>query len=292
MANNKLQPRSVRRQKMIMDTIVHIFLAIMCVIWLAPLFYIVMHSFRAEKGQFVTTFLPKSYTFDNYIKLFTDKSIMNFPRMFMNTFVIAVFSCMISTFFVMSVSYCLSRLRFKMRKPYMNFAMVITLFPGFMSMMAVYFILKAMGLTEGSMIPVALVICFSSGAGTGFYVMKGYMDTIPKSLDEAAYLDGATKWQTYMKIILPLCKPMVVYQLITSFMGPWVDFILAKLIAGAKAEYYTVSIGLWSMLEKEYVYDWFTRFCAGAVLVSIPISILFIYTQKFYQEAMSGAVKG
>ena len=292
MATNRLQPGSVKRKKMIMDTIVHIFLAVMCVIWLLPLFYILMHSFRAEKGQFVSTFLPTTYTLDNYVKLFTDKSIMNFPRMFMNTFVIAVFSCMISTFFVLSVSYCLSRLRFKLRKPYMNFAMVITLFPGFMSMMAVYFILKAMGLTEGGMIPVALIICFSSGAGTGFYVMKGYMDTIPKSLDEAAYLDGATKWQTYIKIILPLCKPMVVYQLITSFMGPWVDFILAKLIAGAKAEYYTVSIGLWSMLEKEYVYDWFTRFCAGAVLVSIPISILFIYTQKFYQEAMSGAVKG
>ena len=292
MANNRLQPGSVKRKKMIMDTIVHIFLAVMCVIWLLPLFYILMHSFRAEKGQFVSTFLPTTYTLDNYVKLFTDKSIMNFPRMFMNTFVIAVFSCMISTFFVLSVSYCLSRLRFKLRTPYMNFAMVITLFPGFMSMMAVYFILKAMGLTEGGMIPVALIICFSSGAGTGFYVMKGYMDTIPKSLDEAAYLDGATKWQTYIKIILPLCKPMVVYQLITSFMGPWVDFILAKLIAGAKAEYYTVSIGLWSMLEKEYVYDWFTRFCAGAVLVSIPISILFIYTQKFYQEAMSGAVKG
>ena len=292
MANNRLQPGSVKRKKMIMDTIVHIFLAVMCVIWLLPLFYILMHSFRAEKGQFVSTFLPTTYTLDNYVKLFTDKSIMNFPRMFMNTFVIAVFSCMISTFFVLSVSYCLSRLRFKLRKPYMNFAMVITLFPGFMSMMAVYFILKAMGLTEGGMIPVALIICFSSGAGVGFYVMKGYMDTIPKALDEAAYLDGATKWQAYTKIILPLCKPMVVYQLITSFMGPWVDFVLAKMIAGANAKYYTVSIGLWNMLEKEYVYDWFTRFCAGAVLVSIPISILFIYTQKFYQEAMGGAVKG
>ena len=292
MAKNTLRPRSVKRQKLVADTVVHILLACMAVIWLLPLFYILMHSFRAEKGQFVSTFLPKTYTLDNYIALFTDKSIMNFPRMFMNTFVIAVFSCLISTFFVLSVSYCLSRLRFNFRKPYMNFAMIITLFPGFMSMMAVYFILKAMGLTEGGMIPIALIICFSSGAGVGFYVMKGYMDTIPKSLDEAAYLDGATKWQTYTKIILPLCKPMVVYQLITSFMGPWMDFVLAKMIAGANAKYYTVSIGLWNMLEKEYVRDWFTRFCAGAVLVSIPISVLFIYTQKFYQEAMGGAVKG
>ena len=105
-------------------------------------------------------------------------------------------------------------------------------------------------------------------------------------------IDGATKWQTYIKITLPLCKPMIVYQVITSFMGPWVDFMFAKVICRAQSDYFTVSIGLWNMLEKEYVNEWFTRFCAGSVLVAIPISVLFIYTQKFYQEAMSGSVKG
>ena len=283
---------SAKARRTVTDIIVHIFLAVMCIVWLIPLAWVVIHSFRLEPGQYISTFLPKEYTLNNYIVLFTDKSILDFHRMFMNTLVIACFSCIISTFFVLSVAYCTSRLRFKFRKPYMNFAMIITLFPGFMSMMAVYFILKAFGLTEGDMIPVALVLCFSAGAGTGFYVMKGYMDTIPKALDEAAYLDGATKWQTFTRITLPLCKPMIVYQLITSFMGPWVDFVLAKLITGANAKYFTVSIGLWNMLEKEYSYDWFTRFCAGAVLVSIPIAILFMYTQKFYQEAMSGGVKG
>ena len=283
---------SAKARRTVTDIIVHIFLAVMCIVWLIPLAWVVIHSFRLEPGQYISTFLPKDYTLNNYIVLFTDKSILDFPRMFVNTLVIACFSCIISTFFVLSVAYCTSRLRFKFRKPYMNFAMIITLFPGFMSMMAVYFILKAFGLTEGDMIPVALVLCFSAGAGTGFYVMKGYMDTIPKALDEAAYLDGATKWQTFTRITLPLCKPMIVYQLITSFMGPWVDFVLAKLITGANAKYFTVSIGLWNMLEKEYSYDWFTRFCAGAVLVSIPIAILFMYTQKFYQEAMSGGVKG
>jgi arabinogalactan oligomer/maltooligosaccharide transport system permease protein len=179
-----------------------------------------------------------------------------------------------------------------MRKPYMNMAMVLNLFPGFMTMVAVYFILKALGMTEGNWIPVALVIVFSAGAGTGFYVMKGYMDTIPKSLDEAAALDGCTRWQIFYKVTLPLCKPMIVYQIITSFMGPWMDFVLGKLICGANAKYFTVSIGLWSMLEKEYVTRWFTRFCAGSVLVALPISILYIFTQRFYQEAMSGSVKG
>jgi arabinogalactan oligomer/maltooligosaccharide transport system permease protein len=156
----------------------------------------------------------------------------------------------------------------------------------------VYFILKALGMTEGNMIYLSLIICYSSGAGVGFHVMKGYMDTIPKSLDEAAALDGCSRWQTFTKITLPLSKPMIVYQLITSFMGPWVDFVFAKVIVRAQSKYFTVSIGLFNMLEKEYVDDFYTRFCSGAVLVSIPIAILFMVTQKFYQEAMSGSVKG
>ena len=284
---------SVKTQKMVTDILVHALLVVIAFIWLIPFVWLVAHSFRGEStGLFAEGFFPTKFTLNNYVQLFTETSSMNFPRMFLNTFVIAIFACIISTFFVLAVSYCLSRVKWKMRKPYMNMGMVINLFPGFMSMIAVYFLLKAMGLTEGSKLPLALVICYTSGAGTGFHVMKGYMDTIPKTLDEAAYLDGATKWQTFYKVTLPLCKPMIVYQVITSFMGPWMDFILAKVIVRAEAEYYTVSIGLYKMLEMEFVNNWFTRFCAGAVLVAIPISILFMITQKFYQEAMSGAVKG
>ena len=274
------------------DIITYIFLTVMCVIWLIPFFWVIMQSFRDGIGQYISTFLPKKYTFNNYVALFTDYSVINFPRMFLNTFCIACCSCVISTFFVLAVSYSLSRVKWKMRKTYMNMSMVITLFPGFMSMIAVYFILKALGMTEGNNISLALIICYCSGAGLGFHVMKGYMDTIPKSLDEAAMIDGCTRWQIFTKITLPLCKPMIVYQIITSFMGPWMDFIFAKVIAGAKSQYWTVSVGLFNMLEKEYVEVWFVRFCAGAVLVSIPISILFMITQKFYQEAMGGAVKG
>ena len=284
---------SVKAKKITMDIVVHLILAIIAVIWVIPFVYLLAQSFRGEStGIYSKFFFPEKWTFNNYIKLFQDTASLNFPKMFMNTFVISIFSCLISTFFVLAVSYCMSRLKWKMRKTYMNLCMVIGLFPGFMGMVATYLLLKAMGLTEGAMIPVALVICFSSGAGAGFYVMKGYMDTIPKALDEAAYLDGATKFQTFTKITLPLCKPMIVYQVITSFMGPWCDFILAKIIARTSIEYYTVSIGLNAMLDLDHVGNWYTRFCAGAVLVAVPISILFIITQRFYQEAMSGSVKG
>ena len=293
MAKNKIS-NSVKTKRIATDVIVHIFLAIVAVVWVMPFVYLIAHSLRdgVNQGFDTTNFFPKEYTLKNYIKLFTDTGTLNFPQMFLNTLMISTCSCLISSFFVLAVSYSLSRLKWKMRKPYMNMGMIITLFPGFMSMTATYFLLKALNLTVEGNIPIALIICFSSGAGVGFHVMKGYMDTIPKALDEAAYLDGATKWQTYTRIILPLCKPMIVYQVITAFMGPWCDFIFARLICRDEKKYYTVSIGLYDMLKNDTITSWFTRFCAGAVLVAIPISILFIITQKFYQEAMSGSVKG
>mgnify|MGYP002762766350 FL=1 len=281
-----------KARKTFVNVLIHLFLAVLSFIWVLPIFWVILTSFRGEKGSYVTTFFPKTYTLGNYVKLFTDTSILNFPKMFMNTFIIAIFTCIISTIFVLSVSYTMSRMRFKMRKPFMNVAMILGLFPSFMSMIAVYYILSALGMAEGAMIRVALIVVFSAGSGVGFYVAKGFFDTIPKSLDEAATIDGATRWQIFTKITVPLSKPIIVYTILTSFMGPWVDFIFGKVICRADAEYYTVSIGLWKMLEKEYIDSWYTCFAAGAVVVSIPIAILFLATQKFYVDGMGGAVKG
>lgn len=286
-------PRSgAKVKKTVTNIIVHAVLAVLAFIWVLPIFWVVLTSFRGEKGSYVTSFFPKTYTINNYVKLFTDTSILNFPRMFLNTLIIAICTCIIATIFVLSVSYCMSRMRFKMRKPFMNMAMIIGLFPSFMSMVAVYYILKAIGLAEGNMVRIALIVVFSAGSGAGFYVAKGFFDTIPKALDEAAIIDGATRWQIFRKITIPLSKPIIVYTVLTSFMGPWVDFIFAKVICRADASNYTVSIGLWKMLEKEYIDSWYTCFAAGAVIISIPIAILFLMTQKFYVEGMSGAVKG
>lgn len=279
-------------RKTFVNVLIHLFLAVLSFIWVLPIFWVILTSFRGEKGSYVTTFFPRTYTLGNYVKLFTDTSILNFPKMFMNTFIIAIFTCIISTIFVLSVSYTMSRMRFKMRKPFMNVAMILGLFPSFMSMIAVYYILSALGMAEGAMIRVALIVVFSAGSGVGFYVAKGFFDTIPKSLDEAATIDGATRWQIFTKITVPLSKPIIVYTILTSFMGPWVDFIFGKVICRADAEYYTVSIGLWKMLEKEYIDSWYTCFAAGAVVVSVPIAILFLATQKFYVDGMGGAVKG
>lgn len=296
------------------NVFIHILLTVLAFIWVLPILFVVMVSFKSDQGLQIRTLLPDALlqsakaahpdmfanvtrgfipTLDNYKKLFTDTTnVFNFPQMFVNTLIISIFSCIISAFFVLSVSYVMSRMRFKMRKPFMNVALILGMFPGFMSMIAVYYILKSIGLTEGAMIRVALIMVYSGGSGLGFYIAKGFFDTIPKSIDEAAYIDGATRWQVFTKVTIPLSKPIIVYTVLQSFMGPWLDFIFAKVICRANKDYYTVSVGLWSMLDREYIYYWFNCFAAGAVVISIPIIILFMVMQKFYREGVSGAVKG
>lgn len=270
----------------------HVFLGVLAFVWVVPIMWVIMTSFRGTKGAYSSTFFPKTYSFSNYIKLFTDFSVFNFPQMIVNTLIVAVVSCIISTFFVVSVAYTLSRLRFRGRKAVMNAAMIMNLFPGFMSMIAVYYIIKMLGWNTGPLLRVAMVAVYAGSAGCGYQIAKGFFDTIPIALDEAATIDGATKWQVLTKIIIPLSKPIIVYTLLTSFAGPFKDFMLAKVLCGSNQDYYTVAVGMYQMLDPEYVDQWFCSFAAAAVIISIPIAILFLKTQKYYSEGIGGAVKG
>lgn len=288
----KTKQRSAKTKNRVVNVLVHLLLTVLSLIWIFPIFWVVLLSFRVQKGQYITSFWPKQFTLANYTKLFTETAIFNFPRWFMNTLIISVCSCILTTFFVLAIAYCLSRLRFKIRKPYMNVAMILGMFPGFMAMIAVYYILKGFGLTEGPMIYLALIMVYSGGAGLNFYIAKGFFDTIPRALDEAAIVDGATKWDVFYRIIMPLSKPIVVYTILQAFLAPWLDFVFAKVIAGADPRYYTVAIGLYTMLTKENIMNWYAPFAAGAVCVSIPIAALFLYLQRFYADGLSGAVKG
>lgn len=209
----------------------------------------------------------------------------------MNTLVVSVVSCAGSTFMILAVSFVLSRLRFKMRKPIMNIVLILGMFPGFMSMIAVYYILKGMNLLSNPL--VCLTLVYIAGAGMQYYIAKGFFDTIPRALDESAYLDGATKAQVFFKITIPLSKPIIVYTVLTTFMAPWVDYIFPSIICGSEYDQYTVALGMFKMLEREFIGAYYTRFAAGAVLVSIPIAALFISMQKYYVEGVTGgAVKG
>lgn len=283
----------MKTKRFITNSLVHLLLAVLSIIWVLPIFYVILTSFRKEGGSYKSYIWPRGFTLDNYINLFEGNSVINFEKWFTNTFIIACFSMVITAFLVLSVAYVMSRLRFKMRKTFMNVALVLGMFPGFMSMIAVYYILKGLGFLEtGLLKQIALVLVYSGGAGLGFYIAKGFFDLIPKALDEAAEIDGATKWDTFWHVTVPLSKPIITYTLLTAFMGPWVDYIFAKVILGQDIQYYTIAIGLWTMLEKEYVEYYYTQFYAGCVLISIPIAILFLLTQKCYVESMGGSVKG
>lgn len=282
--------KSYKLKRILANTFIYIFLAVLGLIWVSPLAYLVLHSFRAEGLSSVEYLIPKQFTFDNYISLFTDTTIMNFPKWFMNTLIIAIFSCIISTLAVLMVSYSFSRLRFKARKPLINIGMILGMFPGFMTMIAIYYLLKAMDLTEKSL---ALVICYSAGAGLGYQISKGFFDTIPRALDEAATIDGATRNQIFWKIILPMSKPIVVYTVLTSFIGPWTDFILARIIMRDNVDGFTVAIGLQEMITEDNKLIFYKQFLAGSVVVAIPITILFLFMQRYYVEGVTaGGVKG
>ena len=261
------------------------------IVWLFPIVWIVLTSFRGEGGAFVPYIIPKTFTLENYRILLTNAT-GNFPfvRWFLNTLFVATISCILSTFITIAMAYALSRLRFRLRKPFLKVALVLNMFPGFMSMIAIYYISKALGLTETLF---ALILVYSSGAALGFYIAKGFFDTIPMALDESAMIDGANKWEIFTQITLPLSKPMIVYTSLMAFMGPWMDFIFAKIIMGDKVENYTVAIGLFTMMTRTTANSLFMAFTAGCVLIAIPITILFIFMQRFYVEGItSGSVKG
>ena len=266
-------------------------LSALSIVWLFPIVWIVLTSFRGEGGAFVPYIIPKTFTLENYRILLTNAT-GNFPfvRWFFNTLFVATISCILSTFITIAMAYALSRLRFRLRKPFLKVALVLNMFPGFMSMIAIYYILKALGLTETLF---ALILVYSSGAALGFYIAKGFFDTIPMALDESAMIDGANKWEIFTQITLPLSKPMIVYTSLMAFMGPWMDFIFAKIIMGDKVENYTVAIGLFTMMTRTTANSLFMAFTAGCVLIAIPITILFIFMQRFYVEGItSGSVKG
>ena len=280
----------MRLRKNLTNALIYALLFTLAVIWLVPLFFLIVHSFRAEPGAAIRYLFPKEYTADNYIRLFTDTELFNFPRWYMNTLVVSVVSCVLSTLYVLMISYAFSRLRFRFRESMMRAGLVLNMFPGFMAMIAVYFILKAVGLTQSLL---ALVLVYSGSAALSYYVAKGFFDTIPRALDEAAYIDGASKSTIFWRITLPLSKPIVVYTVLMSFMAPWMDFIFASVIMKDNYDNYTVALGLFQMITRENIYDYFTVFCAGAVVVAIPIALLFLFMQKYYVEGVTGgAVKG
>lgn len=282
--------KSMKRKNKIQNIVIYICLVILSIIWVTPIAWIVYISFSNIDSVAAMTVSPSYLTFQHYINLFTNKT-EPYLKWFINTLLVAIVTMFINTFFIMAVAYTMSRLKFKARKTLMSINLILGMFPGFMSMIAIYNILKLVGLTESL---VGLTLCYTMTSGMGFYVAKGFFDTISKSLDEAARIDGATNAQIFYKIILPLSKPIIVYTLVQSFMGPWMDYIFCNVILRDNRDSYTVAMGMYKWLNNKDLKDSnFTNFFAGSVLISIPIMSVFLATQKYYIAGVTGgAVKG
>ena len=174
----------------------------------------------------------------------------------------------------------------------MNMMLILGMFPGFLTMILIYKVFVDAGLTE-NMAPVGLVIVYCASSGMGYYVSKGFFDTIPKSLDEAARVDGATRFQVFYKVIMPMAKPIIIYTVLMGFMAPWGDFMLAKYIIHENSQGMNVAVGMWEWLEKTMINGNYTMFCAGGVVVALPVTTVFLCLQKYYVEGVTGgAVKG
>ena len=278
----------LRASRTLANTLIYILLIAISIIWLIPFFCIVLQSFRVESTWQVGYVAPKVWGLDNYQKLFAT----DFPRWYMNTFIISVFTALLQTVIVLCMSYTLSRFRFKMRKPLMRFMLILGMFPGMLTMIILYRVLKDLGLTQANAVP-GLILVYVASSGMGYYVSKGFFDTIPKSLDEAARVDGATRFQVLKKIILPLSKPIVIYTVLTAFMGPWGDYVFARYISFGASAGMNVAVGLYNWLTPDQINNNYTLFCAGGVLVAIPVTLLFLFLQKYYVEGVTGgAIKG
>ena len=291
MARNKMQRSALgaKANRRLANTVIYIVLILITVIWLFPFFGIVMESFKVNTQMMDGELFPEVFGFDNYIRLFKET---DFLKWFGNTALMGVATALFQTFFVLMMSYTLSRLRFKGRKGLMNMMLILGMFPGFLTMILIYKVFYDLGLTM-EMAPVGLIIVYCASSGMGYYISKGFFDTIPKTLDEAARVDGATRFQVFYKVIMPLSGSIIIYTILMGFMAPWGDFMMASYIIHENSQGMSVAVGMYEWLSKTNLNTHYTMFCAAGVIVAIPVTIVFLALQKYYVEGVTGgAVKG
>ena len=278
-----------RASRRLGNAVVYTILVLMTLIWLFPFVGIVLESFKGGVKGMNGDLIPNVFSFEHYIRLFKQT---DFPKWFINTALMGVATAVFQTFFVLSMSYTLSRLRFNGRKFLMNFMLILGMFPGFLTMILIYKVFSDFGLTM-QMAPVGLVIVYCASSGMGYYISKGFFDTIPKTLDEAARVDGATRMQVFYKVIMPLSGSIIIYTILMGFMAPWGDFMLATYIIHENSQGMSVAVGMYEWLSMTNVNTNYTMFCAAGVVVAVPVTTVFLCLQKYYVEGVTGgAVKG
>ena len=282
MQKKKLTPRRVA------DNIrIYLLLFIMSAVFLFPCLWLVLASFSKTGSLYdFKGFFPKAFSLQTFIDLFTDdvNGLYPYKTWFFNTLYVAAGSCILGTILTLLTGYVMSRFRFKGRNGVKKLTLVLGMFPGFMGLTAVYIIMTQLGLVDRLE---ALIFFYAATAPVSYMVQKGYFDSIPRTIFEAARLDGATNLQVFTKVTLPLSKPMIVYTVLTQFAWPWSDVLLPKLLLKDR-NMWTVAVGLFNLPEQH-----FARFAAGSVFIAVPIVILYFCLVKYIVNGLTaGSVKG
>ena len=279
-----MKVKKIQKSSVIDTLLTYVILLAVCAVFAFPVVWLVMASFSKSGSIYdLNGFFPGSYSLRGYQELFTDTTMYYYPNWLKNTFFVASTSAVIGTVLVILTAYVVSKFEFKMRKPLMKTTLVLSMFPSFMGMTAVYLLMVNFGLINKLW---SLILIYSAGAPMGYLVQKGYFDTISNSIYEAARIDGASNPRIFWQVTLPLSKPIIVYTMLTQFAWPWSDFILPSLLLKNK-DLWTVAVGLMSLDETK-----FTRFAAGSVFIGVPIILLYFCLSRFLVQGLSsGAVK-
>jgi arabinogalactan oligomer/maltooligosaccharide transport system permease protein len=268
------------------DVLTYVILTLTAIFILYPVVWVVTGSLNPGDSLFSTRLIPEVLTLDHYKYLWFETKYFTWYK---NTFFIAFWNMVISTLLVVTAAYAFSRFRFPGRRQGLMAMLVLQMFPGFMGMIAIYILLLQINLLDNHW---GLILVYAGGSiPFGAWLVKGYFDGLPRSLEEAAKIDGASHVTIFFRIMMPLSKPILVFIAVTNFIGPWMDFIFARLILRS-SEKKTLAVGLFEMVTGRGNSE-FTNFAAGAVLVALPITILFLLFQKHLVEGLkAGANKG
>ncbi len=262
-------------------------LILMSAVFLFPCLWLILASLSKTGSLYdFKGFFPAAFSLQTFADLFTNdvNGLYPYKTWFFNTLYVAVCSSVLGTVLVLLTGYVMSRFRFKGRNAIKKTTLVLGMFPGFMGMTAVYIIMTQLGLINRLE---SLIFFYAATAPVSYMVQKGYFDSIPNTIFEAARLDGATNLEVFGKITLPLSKPMVVYTMLTQFAWPWSDVLLPKLLLKDR-QMWTVAVGLFNLPETH-----FARFAAGSVFIAIPIVILyFCLVKNIVGGLTAGSVKG
>ncbi|HWP22287.1 MAG TPA: sugar ABC transporter permease [Candidatus Cryosericum sp.] len=265
-----------------------VFFIALCFVTLIPILYALSVSLNANNSLLSAdfSFVPKAFTLENYKAVFTEKPVLLWLK---NSVIIAVCTVTIALSVSIPAAYAFSRMRFRGRKTLLNMLILLNAFPSLLSMFAIYKLMNPIGLVDSRL---GLVIIYTGTMAVfGLWNMKGYFDTIPYDIEEAARMDGASELQIIRRIVLPLAKPSIIVTAVMVLIYVWNEYIYAVTFMTG-AENYTLATGLYSLQAGEMSGSW-PVFAAASLVVSLPVLIIFLYVQRHMVSGLtSGGVKG